>query len=66
MPKISQWSSYCKTSDRITKQVVDLQHDYDLIDRIVTKYLAWQEIEEGKKAGAPIINDTHKEMLFNK
>jgi len=45
---------------------VDLRHDYDLINRRVTKYLAWQETEEGKKAGAPIINDTHKEMLFNK
>ena len=28
--------------------------------------MAWQETEEGKRAGTPIINDNHKEMLFNK
>ena len=27
--------------------------------------MVWQETEEGKRAGAPIINDNHKEMLFN-
>ena len=27
--------------------------------------MAWQETEEGKRAGAPIIDDNHKEMLFN-
>lgn len=64
--RITQWNSYCEISDKITSQVVDLQHDYDLIDRIVTENLAWQEIDEGKRAGAPIINDNHKEMLFNK
>ena len=39
--RISQWSSYCETSDRITNQVMDLRHDYDLIDRRVIEYLAW-------------------------
>ena len=63
--RISQWNSYCEISDKITNQVVDLRHNYDLIDKRVTKYLAWQETEEEKKAGAPIINDNHKEMLFN-
>lgn len=45
---------------------MELWHDYDLIDKRVTEYLAWQESKEGKKAGACIINETHKEMLFNK
>lgn len=45
---------------------MDLRHDYDLIDKRVTKYLAWQETEEGKRVGAPIINNNHKEILFNK
>lgn len=45
---------------------MDSRHDYDLIDKRVTEYLAWQETKEGKRAGAPIINDNHKEMLFNK
>ena len=63
--RISQWNSYCEISDTITNQVIDLRHDYDLIDKIVTEYLVWQETEEGKRAGAPIINDNHKEMLFN-
>ena len=64
--RISQWNSYCEISDKITNQVVDLRHNYDLIDKRVTEYLAWQETEEGKRAGAPIINDNHKEILFNK
>lgn len=28
--------------------------------------MAWQETEEGKGVGAPIINENHKEILFNK
>ena len=64
--RISQWNSYCEISDKITNQVVELLHDYDLIDKRVTEYLAWQETEEGKRAGAPIINDNHKEMFFNR
>ena len=63
--RILQWNSYCEESDKITNQVVELRHDYDLIDKRVTEYLAWQETEEGKRAGAPIINDNHKVMLFN-
>ena len=58
--RISQWNSYCGISDTITNHVIDLRHDYDLIDRRVTEYLSWQEIEEGKRAGAKIINDNHK------
>ena len=45
---------------------MDLRHDYDSIDKRVLEYFSWQEIEEGKKVDAPIINETHKEMLFNK
>ena len=60
---ISQWNLYCEISDKITNQVVDLRHDYDLIDKRVTEYLAWQETEEGKRAGAPIINENHKEIV---
>ena len=26
--------------------------------------MAWKKTEEGKRAGAPIINDSHKELLF--
>ena len=63
--RILQWNSYCEESDKITNHVVDLQHDYDLIDKKVTDYLSWQETEEGKRASAPIINDNHKVMLFN-
>ena len=46
--------------------MVDLRSDYDLIDKRVTEYLSWQDTDEGKRAGAPRINENHKEMLFNK
>ena len=32
----------------------------------MTKYLAWQEEDEGKRAGTPKINENHKDLLFNK
>eukprot|EP00253_Pinus_taeda_P019687 PITA_19687 len=64
--KISQWGHYCELSDKITNQVADLRNDYDQIDRRVTKYLAWQDGEEGKRANAPRIKENHKELLFNK
>jgi len=53
-------------SEKITNQVMDLGHDYDLINKRISNYLAWQESEEGIKLGSPRINEAHKEMLFNK
>ena len=47
--RILQWNSYCEESDKITNHVIDLRHDYDLIDKRVTEYLAWQETEEEKE-----------------
>ena len=64
--KISQWSHYCELSDKITSQVVDLRSDYDQSDKRVTEYLTWQDDDEGKRAGAPRINENHKDLLFNK
>jgi len=64
--KISEWNYYCEMSDKITNQVVDLRSDYDLVDKQVTDYLTWQDEDEGKRAGAPRINENHKELLFNK
>jgi len=64
--KISQWSYYCEISDKTTNQVVDLRSDYDIIDKQVTEYLAWQETDERKRLGATKRNENHKEMLFNK
>jgi len=32
----------------------------------VTEYLAWQETDEGKRVGAPRINENHKEIIFSK
>ena len=52
--------------DKITNQVMDLRLDYDLIDKRISNYLKWQELEEGKKAGLLRINEAHKEMLFHK
>lgn len=64
--KVSQWNYYCEMSDKITNQVVDLRSDYDQIDKRVTEYLAWQDEDEGKRVGAPRINENHKDLLFNK
>lgn len=64
--KISQWNYYCEMSDKITHQVVELQSDYDLVEKQVTYYLTWQDGDDGKRAGAPKINENHKELLFNK
>ena len=27
--------------------------------------MAWQETKEGKRVGAPVINENHKEIIFN-
>ena len=63
--KILQWNSFCEESDKITNHVIDLRNDYDLINEKINDYLAWKKTEEGRKAGAPIINENHKEILFN-
>ena len=53
-------------TDKITNQVVELRSDYDLVDKQVTDYHIWQDGDEGKEAGAPRINENHKEFLFSK
>ena len=63
--KILQWNYFCQESDKITNHVIDLQNYYDLINEKVNDYLAWQKTEEGRKASAPIVNENHKEILFN-
>ena len=45
---------------------MELRNDYDQANKRVTEYLAWQNDEEGKKVGAPKINENHKDLLFNK
>ena len=60
-----QWNYFCQESDKITNHVVELRNDYDLINEKVTDYLVWKKTEEGRKDGAPIINENHKEILFN-
>ena len=64
--RISQWRHFCELSDKITSQVVELRNNYDQANKRVTEYLAWKNDEEGKRAGAPKINENHKELLFNK
>ena len=64
--KISQWRHFCELSDKVTSQVVELRSEYDQNDKRVTKYLTWQDDEKGKRAGAPRINENHKEMISNK
>ena len=39
--RISQWSSHCEMSDKLTSQIVDLRLNYDLIDKIISNYLIW-------------------------
>ena len=63
--KISQYNSFCQESEKITNHVIELRHDYDLTNERVTNYMAWKKTEEGRRARAPIINDSHKELLFN-
>ena len=43
-----------------------MRSDYDQNEKRVIEYLTWQDDEEGKRAGAPKINENHKELLFNK
>ena len=59
-------NSHCEKSDNITNQVVDLRLDYDTIYKKLSDFLSWQESEEGKKEGFPKIDESHKEMLFDK
>ena len=43
-----------------------MRNDYDQANKRVTEYLTWQNDKEGKRAGAPKINENNKELLFNK
>ena len=35
-----------------------------MINEKINDYLAWKKTEESRKAGAPIVNENHKGILF--
>ena len=62
--KISQWNSYCETSDRLTSQVIEKRLKYDEILKRVSDFINWHNLEDGRKSNLPKLKESHKEILF--
>jgi len=62
--KISQINPYCKTSDKLANQVIDMRFEYDEIHKSVSEFITWQELEDGRKADLPKLEESHKDILF--
>ena len=62
--KISQLSPYCETSDKLTSQVVDMRLEYDEVLKRVSDFITWQNSKDGRKVDFPILEESHKEIIF--
>lgn len=61
---VSQLSPYCETSDKLTSQVIDMRLKYDEVLKRISNFITWQNSEDGRKANFPILEESHKEILF--
>lgn len=61
---ISEWNSYCETSDKLTSQVMEMRLEYDEIFKKVSDFITWQNTEDGRKAYLPKLEESRKEILF--
>lgn len=57
-------SSYFETSDKLTSQVVDMRLEYDEVLKIFFGFMTWKNSKDGRKAYFPILEESHKEILF--
>ena len=64
--KISQWNYYCKTSDKLTSQVVEMRLEYDEIFKRVSDFITWQNSEDGRKAYFSKLEESHKHLYLKR
>ena len=62
--KISQINPYWKTSDKLTNQVIYMRIEYKEIHKMFSKFITWQESEDGRMADLPKLEVSHKDILF--
>lgn len=62
--RISQWNSYCETTDKLTSQVMEMRLEYNEIFKNVFDFITWKNTEDGRKANLPKLEESHKENLF--
>ena len=62
--KMLQISPYCKISDMLTSQVVDMRLKSEEIHKRISDFITWQESEDGRKVGMAKLEESHKEILF--
>lgn len=45
-------------------QVIDMRFEYEEIQKKISKFITWQESDEGRKVDLPEIEESHKDILF--
>lgn len=54
----------CVKSDSLMNQSSDLRVTFNEIDDKILGFITWQDTPEGREVDLPVIEESHKEMLF--
>jgi len=61
---MSHIAPYLITSDQLKDKAIDQRTEFTVLNKRISKFIEWQEIEEGRRANLPEIKETHKDILF--
>ena len=62
--KIAQAEPLCEITSSLIDGSVSLRLEFENADDKISKFLSWQNSEEGKNANLPRVEERHKEILF--
>ena len=61
---MSHITPYLITSDQLMDKAINQRTKFTDLNTGISKFIEWQEIEEGRKTNLPEIEETHKDILF--
>ena len=62
--KLTQIEPLCEITSSLVDKSVTRTQEIEDIDYKIYELLSWQDIEQGRKANLPRIEERHKEILF--
>ena len=62
--KLAQNEPLCEITSALIDEGINLRLEFDDANEKISKFLSWQDSEQGKNANLPRIEERHKEILF--
>ena len=55
---------YVETREQLKNQVIDQRTEFEELNTKISDHITWQEIDEGRNANLPEIEENIKDILF--